>query len=101
MKGSKFGGNMYVVLIYDVEVEGSGAKASRNIFKTCKKYLTHVQKSVFEGDITPALLQQLKLELNKYIRKDKDSIIIFKSREERWMKKEFWGKEDKKTSNFF
>ncbi len=48
---------MYVVLIYDVEADDNGAKASRNIFKICKKYLTHVQKSVFEGDITPALLQ--------------------------------------------
>ncbi|HHU16688.1 MAG: CRISPR-associated endonuclease Cas2 [Anaerovoracaceae bacterium] len=92
---------MYVVLIYDIADDENGAKASRNIFKTCKKYLTHVQKSVFEGDITPALLQQLKLELNNHIRKDKDSVIIFKSREERWMQKEFWGKKDEKTSNFF
>lgn len=92
---------MYIVLIYDVEVDGNGAKALRNIFKICKKYLTHVQKSVFEGDITPALLQQLKLELKNHIRNERDSIIIFKSREERWMQKEFWGKEDDKTSNFF
>ncbi len=92
---------MYIVLIYDVEVDENGAKALRNIFKICKKYLTHVQKSVFEGDITPALLQQLKLELKRHIRTEKDSVIIFKSREERWMQKEFWGKEDEKTSNFF
>jgi len=92
---------MYVVLIYDIEVDGNGAKVSRNIFKICKKYLTHVQKSVFEGDITLALLKQLNLELNRHIRSDRDSVIIFKSREERWMKKEFWGKEDEKTSNFF
>ena len=92
---------MYVVLIYDVEVDDNGAKASRNIFKICKKYLTHVQKSVFEGDITPALLQQLKSEINKHIRKNRDSVIIFKSREERWLQKEFWGIEDEKTSNFF
>lgn len=92
---------MYVILVYDIEVDDGGAKASRNVFKICKKYLTHVQKSVFEGDITPYLLQKLKLELSKYIRKDKDSVIIFMSREEKWMKKEFWGKQDEKTSNFF
>jgi CRISPR-associated protein Cas2 len=93
--------NMYVVLLYDIEADETGAKVSRNIFKICKKYLTHVQKSVFEGDITPALLQQLKIELERYIRKDKDSVIIFKSRQERWMKKEFWGMIDEKTSNLF
>jgi hypothetical protein len=37
---------MYVVLIYDIADDENGAKASRNIFKTCKKYLTHVQKSI-------------------------------------------------------
>lgn len=92
---------MYVILIYDIVLDESGAKVSRNIFKICKKYLTHVQKSVFEGDITLALLQKLRLELNAYIRKDRDSVIIFKSREQKWLKKEFWGQEDDKTSNFF
>ena len=92
---------MYIILIYDIVLDEGGSRASRNIFKICKKYLTHVQKSVFEGEITPALLQKLKLELNRYIRKDKDSVIIFKSREQKWLKKEFWGQEDEKTSNFF
>lgn len=78
-----------------------GARAARRIFKICKKYLTHVQKSVFEGEITTALLKKLELELSKYIRADKDSVLVFKSREERWLQKEFWGKEDDNTSNFF
>lgn len=72
---------MYVILIYDIVLDEGGARASRNIFKICKKYLTHVQKSVFEGDLTPALQQKLKLQLSKYIRKDRDSVIIFKSRD--------------------
>lgn len=92
---------MYVILIYDIVLDEGGARASRNIFKICKKYLTHVQKSVFEGDLTPALQQKLKLQLSKYIRKDRDSVIIFKSRDQKWLKKEFWGQEDEKTSNFF
>lgn len=92
---------IYIILVYDIQMDEGGAKASRRIFKTCKKYLTHIQKSVFEGDITPALLKKLQVELTPNIRKDRDSVLIFKSREERWLKKEFWGKEDDKTSNFF
>lgn len=92
---------MYIILVYDIEMDEGGAKASRKIFKTCKKYLTHIQKSVFEGDITPALLKKLQVELSTIIRKDKDSVLVFKSREERWLQKDFWGKEDDKTSNFF
>jgi len=92
---------MYIILVYDIEMDEGGARASRRIFKASKKYLTHVQKSVFEGEITPSLLKKLQVELNVYIRADKDSVLVFKSREERWLQKEFWGKEDDKTSNFF
>ena len=46
-------------------------------------------------------VKKLNIELGKFIRKDKDSLIIFKSRQEKWLEKEFWGIEDDKTSNFF
>lgn len=92
---------MYIILVYDIMMDEGGAKVSRRIFKTSKKYLTHVQKSVFEGEITPALFKKLQVELSRYIRMDRDSVIVFKSREERWLEKEFWGKEDDNTSNFF
>ena len=36
-----------------------------------------------------------------YIREDKDSVLLFKTRQEKWLEKEFWGMEDDKTSNFF
>lgn len=92
---------MYVVLMYDIVMDSSGAKVQRNIFKICKKYLTHIQNSVFEGNLSELNEMKLKSELNKYIRKSKDSLIIFKSRNERWLDKEFWGLQDDKTSNFF
>ena len=92
---------MYIILVYDILTEDNGPKIFRNVFKICKKYLTNVQKSVFEGEITPVLLKKLNLELKRHIRKDKDSLIIFKSRQEKWLEKEFWGIEDDKTSNFF
>ena len=101
MKDLKYGGNMYVILVYDISTDDNGARISRNIFKICKKYLTHVQKSVFEGEITPVLLRKLYLELKIYIREDKDSLLLFKTRQEKWLEKEFWGMEDDKTSNFF
>ncbi|MBC1317370.1 CRISPR-associated endonuclease Cas2 [Listeria booriae] len=92
---------MYIILIYDIAMDNGGPKVTRNIFKICKKYLTHVQKSVFEGEITPALLAKLRMELDQYIRDEEDSVIVFSSRNERWLEKEFWGVADEKTSNFF
>ena len=35
---------MYVILTYDV-----GAKRVSKVMMTCRKYMVHVQKSVFEG----------------------------------------------------
>ncbi len=92
---------MYMILVYDIMLDKGGPKVLRNVFKICKKYLTHIQKSVFEGEITELNYCKLESELSAYIRKDKDSVITFKSRNERWMEKEFWGVKDEKTSNFF
>lgn len=91
---------MYCILVYDVEMDEVGAKTLRNIFKICKKYLTHIQKSVFEGKLTELQYMKLQIELSKHIRKDIDSVIIFKSRNEKWLEKEFLGLEDDKMSNF-
>lgn len=102
MKDLKCGGNMYVILVYDINIETSaGAAVLRNTFKTCKKYLSHIQNSTFEGELLESQLIKFKKELNKYVRKDIDSVILFKSRSKRWLDKEFIGKiEDYKTSNF-
>ena len=102
MKGLKCGGNMYVILVYDINLEDKeGQKVLRRVFKACKKYLIHIQNSVFEGELLESQALKLKSELNRWIREDKDSVIFFKSRSQRWLEKEFWGKiEDDVTDNF-
>jgi len=102
MKGLKCGGNMYVILVYDINLEdGEGQRVLRNVHKICKKYLVHIQNSVFEGELLESQELKLKKELDNYIREDKDSVILFKSRSKRWLDKEFLGMiENDKTSNF-
>lgn len=92
---------MYVVLVYDISGESNGQKILTKVFKICKKYLTHIQNSVFEGEITESQIKKLNVELSEITRKNIDSIILFKSRNPRWMIKEFWGKSDDALSNFF
>lgn len=93
---------MYAILVYDINLEDKkGQKVLRNVYKTCKKYLVHIQNSVFEGELLESQLMKLKAELKKYIRNDKDSVIVFKSRNQKWMEKMFFGKvEDDVTDNF-
>ena len=89
---------MYIVLVYDVSQAENGARRWSRIFKICKKYLTHIQNSVFEGELSKGQLAQLQKELKEYIDKELDSVIIFKSRQEKWFDKEFWGRKDDLTS---
>lgn len=58
--------------LYDVDQKRVG-----RVLKICRKYLTHVQKSVFEGPITEAKLTSLKTELKKTIECDYDGICIY------------------------
>lgn len=63
----------YAFVFYDVN-----EKRVNKVFKVCKKYLSHFQKSVFRGEITPANLINLRKDLNKVIEKDEDFICIVK-----------------------
>lgn len=63
----------YAFLFYDI-----GEKRVHKVFKICKKYFKHHQKSVFRGNITPANLIKLKNELKKAIDEDKDFVTIIK-----------------------
>ena len=71
---------MYVILVYDIKMDDDGPRVLRRVFKICKRYLSHVQKSVFEGELTAAKLAALKRELKRWIREDKDSFLNFKNK---------------------
>ena len=74
---------MFVILTYDV-----GQKRVSKVMKTCRKYLLHVQNSVFEGSITEARLNKLKAELEKKIEKEMDSICIYEFDSIKYSRKE-------------
>ena len=82
---------MYIILIYDICKDENGQKRWNRVFKLCKQYLVHIQKSVFEGEISEADLMILKKSIEKEIKKECDSVIIFKSRNKRWLDKDIMG----------
>ncbi|MTG98934.1 CRISPR-associated endonuclease Cas2 [Myroides albus] len=86
---------MYVILVYDI-----GDKKVGKMLKLCRKYLNWIQNSVFEGEITEVKLKELLSEAKLIIDKEKDSIIIFKSRQEKWLEKQVVGKEKNELDNF-
>ena len=54
---------MFIILYYDVNT-----KRCSKMLKLCRKYLTWVQNSVFEGELTKAMLEKLKYEIKRYIK---------------------------------
>jgi CRISPR-associated protein Cas2 len=86
---------MYVIAVYDVNEKRVG-----KMLKLCRRYLNWIQNSVFEGEITPVKLQELVVEAQKIMEKDEDSLILFKSRDTRWLDKEVIGLERMSTDNF-
>ncbi len=63
----------YAFVLYDV-----GEKRVHKVFKVCKKYFKHHQKSIFRGNITPSNIIKLREELKKVINEDEDFITILK-----------------------
>ena len=86
---------MYIIAVYDC-----GEKRVGKMLKLMRRYLTWIQNSVFEGELSRAQLLKLKIEAAAIMDKQADSLIIFTSRQERWLEKEIIGIEKNSTDNF-
>ena len=86
---------MYVILVYDV-----GQKRVGKMLKLCRLYLNWIQNSVFEGEITEVKLLELKQKAVQVMDEEKDSLILFKTRQEKWLDKEIVGLERQGLDNF-
>ena len=86
---------MYVIVVYDVN-----EKRVAKMLKLCRRYLNWIQNSVLEGEITEVKLQEMVIEARKFMDLKEDSLIIFKSRDQRWLDKEIIGVERMSTDNF-
>ena len=86
---------MYVILVYDI-----GERRVGKMLKLCRQYLNWIQNSVFEGEITEVKLKELIIKARKIMKEEDDSLIIFKSREERWLEKEVIGREKNELDTF-
>lgn len=85
---------MYIILVYDI-----GEKRVVKMLKLCRQYLNWIQNSVFEGEITEVKLKELLNKSKIIMKKEEDSVIIFKSREGRWLEKEVIGREKNNLDN--
>jgi len=77
---------MYLIMVYDIAEE-----RVYKVLKTARKYLTWVQNSVLEGEISDAGFERLKMELREIIEEDEDSVIFYTMRTTRYTSRENMG----------
>jgi len=77
---------VYVIIVYDVSVE----RVSR-ICQFLRRYLNWVQNSVFEGEVSVGMLEEIKTGIKEIINKDEDSARIYILPNEKPLKREVIG----------
>ena len=77
---------MYVILVYDV-----GGERVAKACQFCRRFLTWVQNSVFEGELRESQLKRVESGLGEIIVEGDDSVLIYVLRDERWMDRRVMG----------
>ncbi len=85
---------MYIILVYDI-----GEKRVAKMLKLCRQYLNWIQNSVFEGELTEVKLKELLQRAKGVMHQEQDSIIVFTSRQGKWLDKQVIGKEKNELDN--
>ena len=63
---------MYVIVVYDTAV-----KRNPMILRTCRQYLHHVQRSVFEGELSAAQVRRFRSAVEAVIDASYDSVLVY------------------------
>lgn len=79
---------MYVIIAYDIGVER--IDAVRHILK---QYLTWIQNSAFEGELSEGKLEELRLKVSAIIDQEVDSVVIYTINNRSWVNRRIWGRE--------
>ncbi len=84
----------YCIAVYDVNQKRVG-----KMLKLFRRYLTWVQNSVFEGDLTTAQLRALQLEAEALMQGD-DGVVFYQLRDERYAERTALGVDKANRSRF-
>jgi len=79
---------VYLIVVYDVAEE-----RVNKVNKFLKRYLYWIQNSVFEGQVSRPLFEEIKSGLSQIIDDDYDAIYFFKIKNPNAVEKEVMGTE--------
>ena len=73
---------MYVIAVYDIAVERIDA-----VRKFLKQFMLWKQNSVFEGELTKAEFERVKMGVKELINENEDYVIFYILRDEKYLKR--------------
>jgi CRISPR-associated protein Cas2 len=76
---------VYVVVVYDME-----ADRTHKMLTFLRRYLTHVQNSVLEGDVTEGDLEKIRSGVDDILEPD-ESTIIYRVSSEKMVERTVFG----------
>ena len=82
-------------MVYDVGVE-----RVVKVLKIGRKYLTHVQNSLLEGELSPGQFKRLKYEVAGVIDDSHDTVLFYILRSTTYLEKERLGVATKEPGEF-
>jgi len=93
----------YAIVMYDISDKDTKAGKNRvtKVFKICKKYFHHHQKSIFRGNITPSRIIKFREEIKAVIDEEIDFVSIIKLQSQKVFEEETLGTDDKPSESLF
>ena len=85
---------VYVVVVYDVQ-----ADRTHRFLKFLRQYLTHVQNSVFEGDVTEGDIETIKHRLDSMLEAD-ESVIVYRMSSGKYVDRTVYGEDPAEDDQF-
>ena len=84
----------YVIIVYDVE-----ADRTPKFLKYLRRYLTHVQNSVFEGELTEGTLEEVKGKLESMLNSG-ESVMVYRMASEKYVDRFVYGEDPMDDQQF-
>jgi CRISPR-associated protein Cas2 len=84
----------YVIIVYDVKAE-----RTPKFLKYLRRYLTHVQNSVFEGQITDGTLTEVKTKLESMLEIG-ESVMVYEMSSESYVDRSVFGEDPMDDEQF-
>ena len=84
----------YAIVVYDVQ-----ADRTPKFLRYLRRYLTHVQNSVFEGELTEGTLEEVTTALESMLEAD-ESVIVYRMASEKYVDRFVFGDDPMDNQQF-